>query len=85
MIYFRHASDNESAWLQALWSLADRSYAAAGGGPGSNAGAAAEATRQLRSALAVLSMAATKHPQTVLDHLDLLLKVCALLRALPQP
>ena len=60
---------------QALWSLADRSYIAASGGPGGDAGAAAEATGQLRSALAVLSMAATQRPQTVLDHLDLLLKV----------
>ena len=71
------------AHSQALWNLADRSYAAAGGGPGRDAGAAAEATRQLRSALAVLSMAATQRPQSVLDHLDLLLKVRPLLMALP--
>lgn len=69
-----------SPWPQALWSLADRSYAGVARGADGDAGAATEATRQLRSAMAVLSMAATQRPQTVLDNLDLLLKVSALFR-----
>ena len=60
---------------QALWSLADKAYAAAEAG--TEPGATAEAVSQLRAVLAVLAMAAGQQPETVLDHLSLLLKVTA--------